>query len=104
MRIILNKLSAHGITDEDEQLEIIMRDYSHLLSKPTETEIEEMKQEMLIAAVEKAIAELNRESIKENGYPFAVCERKPGGVKRFKRYDALTAEEITDFRRRGVIL
>ena len=103
MRIIISKLTASGITDEEEQLEIIMRDYSHLLRQPTDAEIEAAKEEMLTQAVEKAVADLNRESIKENGQPFAVCQRIEG-VKHFKRYDALSSGEITELRQQGVIL
>jgi intracellular sulfur oxidation DsrE/DsrF family protein len=103
IKILSDKLTASGITDEDEQIEIIMRDYSHLLNQPTEAEIEAAKGEMLTQAVEKAIADLNRESIKENGQPFAVCQRIDG-VKHFKRYDALSNGEIAELRQQGVIL
>ena len=103
IKILSDKLTASGITDEDEQIEIIMRDYSHLLNQPTEAEIEAAKEEMLTQAVEKTIADLNRESIKENGHPFAVCQRIDG-VKHFKRYDALSSVEIDELRQQGVIL
>jgi hypothetical protein len=103
MKIILDKLTERGITDEDEQLEIIVRDYSHLLRQPTTQEIEAAKKEMLTQSVEKAIADLNRESIKENGHPFAVCQRIDG-VKHFKRYDALSKGEIAELRQQGLIL
>ncbi len=103
VRIIISKLTASGITDEEEQLEIIMRDYSHLLNQPTEAEIEAAKEEMLTQVIEKAMAGLNRESIKENGHPFAVCQRIDG-VKHFKRYDALSNGEIDELRQQGLIL
>jgi hypothetical protein len=103
IKILSDKLTASGITDEDEQIEIIVRDYSHLLRQPTAQEIEAAKREMLTQAVEKAIADLNRESIKENGHPFAVCQRIDG-VKHFKRYDALSKGEITELRQQGLIL
>jgi hypothetical protein len=53
--------------------------------------------------IEKAMADLNRESIKEKGHPFAVCQRIDG-VKHFKRYDALTVQEIAELQASGVIL
>ncbi len=53
--------------------------------------------------IEKAMADLNRESIREKGHPFAVCQRI-NGVKHFKRYDALTVQEIAELRASGVVL
>ena len=103
LKIIINQLTKRGITDEDEQLEIIMRDYRHLLQQPTEAEIEAAKDEIIHSTIERTLADLNRESIKEKGHPFAVCQRIDG-VKYYKRYDALSDTEITELRAQGVIL
>lgn len=99
---ILNNLIASGITDEDEQVEILMRDYRHLIRQLTEQEKEQAKEEFLHLAIEKTMADLNRESLKENGHPFAACYRV-GGVKHYKKYDALSGEEIAELRQRGII-
>ena len=103
LKIIINQLTKRGITDEDEQLEIIMRDYRHLLQQPTEAEIEAAKDEIIRSTIERTLADLNRESIKEKGHPFAVCQRIDG-LKYYKRYDALSDTEITELRAQGVIL
>jgi hypothetical protein len=100
---VVRKIQASGITDDEEISEIIVRDYRHLFRELTEIEREKAVDEMLTSQIESSMAKLNRESIAENGHPFAVCQRVDG-VKQFKRYDALTNEEISELKAFGVIL
>jgi hypothetical protein len=100
---VVRKIEASGITDDEEISEIIVRDYRHLFRELTEIEKEKAADEMLTSQIERVMADLNRESIKEKGHPFVVC-RRVSGVKHFKRYDALTVQEIAELQASGVIL
>ncbi len=100
---VVRKIQASGITDDEEISEIIVRDYRHLFRELTESEKEKAAREMLTSQIDRIVAEFNRDSIKEKGHPAFVCQRIDG-VKQFKRYDALTNEEISELKAFGVIL
>jgi preprotein translocase subunit SecD len=100
---VLSKIRASGVTDEDEATEILMREHRYLFRELTDEEKELAIQAAETSLVENAMADLNRESIKEKGHPFVVCQRIDG-VKHFKRYDVLTAQEIAELQASGVIL
>jgi hypothetical protein len=100
---VVRKIRASGVSDDEEITEILMRDHKYLFRELTEAEKELAVRDTVTSLIEKTMAELNRESIIEKGHPFAVCQRIDG-VKHFKRYDALTVQEIAELRAGGVIL
>lgn len=100
---VVRKIQASGVDDDEEVVEILVRDHQYLFRELTAAENELAVQDLMSSLVEKTIADLNRESIREKGHPFAVCQRIDG-VKHFKRYDALTVQEIAELRAGGVIL
>ncbi len=101
--IVLDKIRASGVTTEDEAVEILMRDYRFLFRELTEAEMKLAARESLDSQIEAHIANMNRKSIKEKGHPYFVCQRI-NGVKHFKKYAALTAQEIAELQSGGVIL
>ncbi len=100
---VVRKIQASGVNDDEEVIEILIREHQYLFRALTEAEIKLAVRDSLTSWIEKAMADLNRESIKEKGHPFAVCQRIDG-VKHFKRYDALTVQEIAELQASGVIL
>jgi hypothetical protein len=100
---VVRKIRASGASDDEEVMEILVRDHQYLFRELTEAEKELAVQDTMVSWIEKTMAELNRESIREKGHPFAVCQRI-NGVKYFKRYDVLTVQEIAELRASGVIL
>jgi hypothetical protein len=92
---VLENLIKSGITDEDEQVEIIVRDYPHLLPKPSESEL-------ISAAVQSAILEANRESFQNSGRPAFACKRIDGEMK-YKSFSSLTESEIAELKNEGII-
>jgi len=92
---VVENLIEQGITDEDEQVEIIMRDHSHLIPTPTKRELENF-------IVKTAILEANRESIAENGHPAIVCKRIDG-VMKYRPYSTLSDAEIIALKSEGII-
>jgi hypothetical protein len=100
---VVRKIQASGITDDEEISEIMLRDHRHLIREPTKAEKEKAVCEMKASLIEKVMADLNRESIKENGHPFVVCQRIDG-VKQFKTYESLTQAEIAELKATGIIL
>jgi hypothetical protein len=100
---VVRKIQASGIVDDEEISEIIRRDYRHLFRELTEAEKEKVLNQAKDSIVERAFAEINRESIKENGHPAFVCLRIDG-AKHFKAYDAFTQAEIAELKATGIIL
>lgn len=92
---VLENLIESGVTDEDEQVEIILRNYPHLIPKPSKEELEKWM-------VETAILEANRESIAEFGHPYFVCKRIDGEMT-YRLYSSLSEEEIIQLRNEGII-
>lgn len=95
LKKVVENLIRQGITDEDEQVEIICRDHDHLLPAVCVRDAKRYEAESLIL-------EANRESMKAFGRPAMVCLRIDG-VMRYKNYDSLTETEITELKQRGVI-
>ncbi len=100
---VVREIESRGIRDDEEIIEIILNEHGYLFRELTEREKEQAFDKCLESQIESSMAALNRESIKENGHPFAVCQRIDG-VKQFKRYDALTSWEISELKASGVIL
>jgi hypothetical protein len=98
---VVRRLLATGISD-DEIGETIVRDYPHLVEL-TDEEIAQAHRAAKEQIILTANAQLNRESIAENGHPFVVSERIDG-VLWHRSYDSLDTEQIADYRRRGIIL
>jgi hypothetical protein len=95
----LRKIQASGITDEEDICEIMARDYGHLFRELTDAGLARMKE----WAILRAMAEINRESIKNNGHPKIVSFRKDG-VMYHAAYKSLAPEQIEEFKRTGIIL
>ncbi len=100
---VVREIESRGIRDDEEIVEIILNEHGYLFRELTEQEKEQAFDEYIESQIESSMAKLNRESIAENGHPFAVCQRV-GGVKQFKRYDALTRSEIAELKTTGIIL
>ncbi len=96
-RVVL-ELKAKGLT-QDEATDVLARDYWHLFREPTEAETRQIQESIVL----RVFAEMNRESIEKNGHPEIVSFYKDGEM-RFAGYDALSPEQIADFRERGIIL
>jgi hypothetical protein len=100
---VVRKIWTSGVEDEEEIVEILQRDHHYLFRELTEAEEKAAVEDSMDSLVNESIADLNRESIKEKGHPFVVCQWIDG-VKYAKRYDALTVQEVGELRESGVIL
>ncbi len=95
----VRKIQASGITDDEDICEIITRDYRHLFREPTDAELDRVRERIVL----RALAEINRESIKKNGHPKIVSFRKDG-VMYHATYKSLTPGQIEEFKTTGIIL
>ncbi len=100
---VVREIHASGITDFEEITEIITRDYRHLIREITEAEKEEWLNRAKESLVEQAMAEINRESIKETGH-LAFVFLRIDGVPGYKKYDAFSQAEIAELKATGIIL
>ncbi len=96
-RVVL-ELEARGLT-RSEAADILVSDYQYLFLEPTEEELNQIKERTIL----EAIAQMNRERIAKNGHPEIVSFRENGKMYH-AAYAALSPEQITDFRTRGIIL